>query len=382
MKLLHAADIHAGVIAPSGDADQRLSDVDRALTRLCELAEAHTPDVVVWAGDNFQTRRPDPRALAMVARAARRIAATSQLVIVPGNHDGPDIVGNAASQTLNWIEAVRIPNVHVQTVPTVNTLTAAGVNIVSIPYPHKRGLDIWLDRQPNKTLREQDAAAILGDGIRLIHDSIPAAARDLPTVFVGHLTVAGAKVGAERVMALGWDVTLDLSVLDVFDYAALGHIHRQQRMSPKAWYAGSPEYTDFGETDQQKGFLLAEIERGANPVVTRLASGTRPIAVVHVTGDTPTEGPPIPEGAMVKIIVTADRQPTNRERRRFTEWALAQGASNVKIDVRIPRRTTIARPTLSADLPVPDAVRRYFADDVDAERYVAAAQTLTAGGTE
>lgn len=380
MKVLHGADIHADLrrFSPPGRPYQRVEDMERTMTRFAELVEEHKPDLAVWAGDTFQTRRPDPRAQRAVARVALRIAATCDLVITPGNHDGPDVVGDPATHTLGWLDAVGIPRVHVLLRPATLTLTRAGVNVVAVPYPHKRGLDLWLPENSRARARERDAAAILRDGIAALRDSIPGRdARDFRTIFVGHLTVAGSRLGSERAMALGWSVTVDADTFEDFDYAALGHVHRQQAVTRKAYYAGAPEHIDFGEAGQPKGFLLAEVVRGLDPVVTPLPSNPRPMVVVHLIGDSPQDGPGIPEGAMVRIVVEAERQPTARERSRFARWAYAQGASFVKVDPVVTRPPERQRAVLAADTSVEEALRRYWTlRGEDPEPYVDAARPL------
>jgi exonuclease SbcD len=51
-----------------------------------------------------------------------------------------------------------------------------------------------------------------------------------------------------------------------FDYVALGHIHRHQELNggthPPVVYPGSIERVDFGEANERKGFVLAEVSKG------------------------------------------------------------------------------------------------------------------------
>jgi exonuclease SbcD len=67
---------------------------------------------------------------------------------------------------------------------------------------------------------------------------------------------------------LGRDVVVLKSTLadPVWDYVALGHIHRHQELNggqhPPIVYCGSLERIDFGEEKQPKGFVIAEVRRG------------------------------------------------------------------------------------------------------------------------
>jgi exonuclease SbcD len=85
---------------------------------------------------------------------------------------------------------------------------------------------------------------------------------------MGHFSVSEAKLGSERTVMLGRDVVVLKSVLadPIWDYVALGHIHRHQQLNagqhPPIVYAGSLERIDFGEEKEPKGFVIADIERG------------------------------------------------------------------------------------------------------------------------
>jgi exonuclease SbcD len=52
----------------------------------------------------------------------------------------------------------------------------------------------------------------------------------------------------------------------VWDYVALGHIHRHQELNggqhPPIVYCGSLERIDFGEEKEAKGFIIADVRRG------------------------------------------------------------------------------------------------------------------------
>jgi exonuclease SbcD len=65
-------------------------------------------------------------------------------------------------------------------------------------------------------------------------------------------------------MVVGRDPVLLVGNLaqPVFDYVALGHVHRQQVLSenPPVVYAGSLERFDFGDEGQDKGFFVVDIE--------------------------------------------------------------------------------------------------------------------------
>lgn len=68
---------------------------------------------------------------------------------------------------------------------------------------------------------------------------------------------------------LGRDVVVQKSAVadPAWDYVALGHIHRHQELNdgqhPPIVYCGSLERIDFGEESEPKGFVVADLCRGA-----------------------------------------------------------------------------------------------------------------------
>ncbi len=104
--------------------------------------------------------------------------------------------------------------------------------------------------------------------------------------------------GYERLANISKDFVLDRGFVTnkVFDYTALGHIHKAQDLNeghhPPAIYPGSIERVDFGEEKEKKFFIVAEIEKGhtevhwkelkhIRPFITRQWNWTIPIRSAH-----------------------------------------------------------------------------------------------------
>ena len=255
---------------------------------------------MVIAGDTFHTRRPSPAAMAMLAEAVARLQARGIVpVVLPGNHDGMNTIGWATSHTLRWMAALSLMGVRIVTAPLVEELATrdGSVILTAMPYPHKRAFDT--DPQLAE-LDPQDRVLEAGKRVERVIEALADQAvelgGELPRLFAGHLSVAGAAFGTEQAMRMEWDAVVRAEVFDRFDYAALGHIHRQQQLSPRAWYAGSPDFHGFADAGEKKGFLLAVVERGKEPVVELVPSGARKMGVLtleqNTDGTWPGAGPP------------------------------------------------------------------------------------------
>ena len=105
---------------------------------------------------------------------------------------------------------------------------------------------------------------------------------ELPTVLVAHASVEGASFGGERTVTLGKDLVLPRSLVGDprLDYTALGHIHKHQDLNqgahPPIIYPGSIERVDFGEAEDNKFFVIAEVNKGKTDLEWRQLEGIRP----------------------------------------------------------------------------------------------------------
>jgi exonuclease SbcD len=103
---------------------------------------------------------------------------------------------------------------------------------------------------------------------------------DTVNLLVGHLMVAGGDTGGGERTAHLFDYAISAGAFPShLSYVALGHLHRSQRMPYAApvWYSGSPLQLDFGEQDQQKSVIVANVEAGlpAEVLEVPLRSGRR-----------------------------------------------------------------------------------------------------------
>src|SRR5690554_6906956 len=87
--MLHLADLHLGWNPPWEDiASRRREERDRRLFSAVSWALKHQIDLVVIAGDLFETHRPDESLVASVRNDLKRLVdAGVSVVTVPGNHD-------------------------------------------------------------------------------------------------------------------------------------------------------------------------------------------------------------------------------------------------------------------------------------------------------
>lgn len=377
MRLLHASDIHAGIAryATPGRPHARLEDVSALFRRMRDVAHEKGARLVILSGDTFDTRNPSPRVQSAVAEGLSGLTERCEVVVLPGNHDGMWTIGDPTSHTLAWLERLRVPDVHVPLQPAVVGTREAVV--VAFPYPHKRAYDtLHPDMEPLE--RQRMLTAHLELAIADLYTE--AATAGLPVIFAGHLTAVGSRVGSERAMRLEDDLLVGTDVLDLFDYVALGHIHKQQPVGQKGWYPGSPLSIDWGEAGQKKEFLLVDVQRGHDPVVQHVPSGARPMWDVEFPGDdAPEPGDDcMLQEPLVRLSGRYDNRTAAAEARRLLvpRW-YAAGAAHVSWNPEVPPEERVSSRALPSNTPPLEAVAAYFASrGKDPEAFMDAARAI------
>lgn len=341
MRLLHAADLHL-IANRHGD---RTADFEAMLARIAHDAASCDVAAVLLAGDTFDSRRPGPDALRLFAAFLHGLK-DRRVIVLPGNHDGKTTIGDPDSDALLWLQRLELPNVHVVLQPSWSRVdTAQGpLDLFALPYPHKRSLDNVLGDVP-----VDERATIVGQRVENIIEAYTdllarkdRPKRDTPTVFLGHVSTLGARLGSEAMMKMGWDAAIDPAVLAPFDAALLGHIHRQQQIAPNAWYAGSPLRLDFGDLAGDKGWLLVDVEAGQLPKVTPLPANGRPMIDVPAEAAAGIVNLHPPEvdwslGPIVRLVIRGTERPKAVDLNAAVRWLRDQGATYIKTEVRLER---------------------------------------------
>lgn len=270
IRLTHFADLHIGTenygrIDATTGINDRVLDFLRRLDEVIDYSLNNGVDVVIFAGDAFKTRDPNPTYQREFARRIRRLSdANVPTVLLVGNHDLPTMAKKAS--TLDIYRTLNVPGVYVGWRDEIFRIETKNgpLQVACLPYPMRQRL-LSRDELHARSVQELDRALT-----EMVEDVVKGMTQqldpDLPAVLTAHLTVSGAVFGSERSVMLGNDVVILTSVLadPRWDYVALGHIHKHQALEaqPPVVYAGSLERIDFGEEHDPKGFCWVELARG------------------------------------------------------------------------------------------------------------------------
>jgi exonuclease SbcD len=270
IRLLHFADVgmeNYGRLDSASGVNGRVLDFLHRFDELVDYGLEREVDLVIFAGDAFKTRNPNPTYQRAFARRVKRLSdAGVPVVLLVGNHDLPTMAQQANS--IDIFRTLDVPNVVVGREEAVHSIeTRRGpVQVATVPYPVRQRL-LSQKEYRGLSIRELDdkLQTVVAEVIQAMAKQLDP---DIPSVLAAHLSVSGASFGSERSVMLGRDAVVLKSVLadPAWDYVALGHIHMHQSLNgddhPPVVYSGSLERIDFGEEGQPKGFCWVELARG------------------------------------------------------------------------------------------------------------------------
>ncbi|OGE18605.1 hypothetical protein A2967_02615 [Candidatus Daviesbacteria bacterium RIFCSPLOWO2_01_FULL_41_32] len=271
MKLLHFSDLHIGMenyakLDPETGLSTRLMDFFNTFDFIVETAFKEDVDAVIFAGDAYKTRDPNPTQQRGFGERIAKIAKKIPVVLVVGNHDTPNAEGKA--NTLDIYSALEIDNVWVSRQPEILQIPTKSGNLQIVTLP-------WLHKNDYKTIAEK---------LKSLYGKIKPPAVAGPAILASHAEITGAEFGSEKGMAIGNDVSIPLPLIQdkQLSYVALGHLHKHQVLSkpgdlPLIVYSGSPQRVDFGEEKEEKGICLVEIKERQGESVKGKATSPFPL---------------------------------------------------------------------------------------------------------
>ncbi|MEV5069386.1 exonuclease SbcCD subunit D [Microbacterium sp. LMI12-1-1.1] len=249
MRILHTSDWHIG---RSFHGHATLDALRSVLDALVQQVREHRVDLVIVAGDVFDSATPAAGAYTLLSETLRGLAdAGATVVVTSGNHDSAARLGFQSGLLRDGVHVITEP----ATVGTPVTVTDehGPVHVYGIPY-----LEPVLLRTVWPGVRTQ--ADVLTHAMDLVRADV--ARRGGRSIAVAHCFAAGVEPTPhlERDIQQGGLDIVPLSAFDGVDYMALGHIHGRQQLSPRVRYAGAPLHYSFDEGHKPRGSWLIELD--------------------------------------------------------------------------------------------------------------------------
>ena len=263
MKFFHLSDLHIGLKLINRDLRE---DQEYILKQITELAVREQPDAVVVAGDIYDKAVPSAEAVEVfdyfISGLTSALPDTS-VMLISGNHDsGPRV--NCFRSVLSR------QNVHMIGLPprteeefiekAVLTDEYGRVNFYLLPFvkPSMVKRVVGTDENGNNLSYNETLTHLIG------REQINEEERN---VLVSHQFYLPAGKSADEVERMDSEIRtvgnidqVSAGILERFDYAALGHIHKPMKVgSGSIRYCGTPLACSVSEAEQQKGIVMVEM---------------------------------------------------------------------------------------------------------------------------
>lgn len=263
MKFLHLSDLHIGLKLMNHDLRE---DQEYILNQVVMIAKEQRPDAIVIAGDIYDKSVPSAEAVEVFDHFLSNLTNAvpdTVIMMISGNHDSAPrvdcfrsvlskqkiyMIGNPPRKETEYIEKVTLKDEY------------GNVNFYLLPFvkPSMVKQIVGTDEHGNNLSYDAAVHALLE------REQIDMSERN---VLVSHQFYLPAGKQAEDVERMESEIctvgNIDevcADVLEMFDYAALGHIHKPMKAGSEYYrYCGTPLACSVSEAEQNKGVVLVEL---------------------------------------------------------------------------------------------------------------------------
>ncbi len=268
MKIFHLSDLHIGLKLINRDLGE---DQKYILNQIVESVAGEQPDAIVIAGDIYDKAIPSAEAVEMFDQfvcSLTKAAPNAEIMMISGNHDSAPrvnvfrnilqhqkihMIGVPPQRPDEHIEKVVLPdkygNVNFYLLPFVKPSMVKG-----IVGSDENGNNLSYNDTVHKLIQRED---------------IDEKERNILVSHQFYLPVGTDPNEIERMdsetRTVGNIDEVKADILEKFDYAALGHIHKPMKVGSEQYrYCGTPLACSVSEAGQQKGIIMVELEEKGN----------------------------------------------------------------------------------------------------------------------
>ena len=264
MKIIHTADWHIGKIV---NEFSMIEDQAYFFEQLIERVHELDADVLIMAGDLYDRAVPPREAVTLANQILTRLISETGIPIlaIAGNHDSNERIEYAAellAPSQLYIEGIAKENVRKVTIKETNFYLLPFADHIQVrklfPDEEIKNLEDATRVQLESITKEMDPTKL---NVLVMHGYIIA----------GNQVDSVESSDSERPLSIGTTEYVSSDLFDAFDYVALGHLHKAQKVGTnKIRYSGSPLKYSKSETKHKKQVSLVTLEKGKEVEVTPL----------------------------------------------------------------------------------------------------------------
>jgi len=239
MKLIHFSDTHLGYsegtkIDTETGINLREADTYRAFSEVINHIAQIKPDLIIHSGDLFDNPRPSNRTINFALREIKRISKLDiPFVLISGNHSTPRVRTSGSI----FESFALFDNIY---------------PVYGLDHQEIKINDISIHCLPHMLTEQEMQSAF---------SKLKPNPRSNANIIAAHVGITAEtqyKMGEFNEQIVPYST---LAKKRNFDYIALGHYHRNVKLTDNAYYAGSTERFSFDDAAQDKGFLLVSLDK-------------------------------------------------------------------------------------------------------------------------
>lgn len=267
MKLFHLSDLHIGLKLYNRDLREDHLFVFR---QVIDYAAKELPDAVVIAGDLYDKAVPSAESVAVFDWFISALSETipeAEIMLISGNHDSaPRIDCFRSVLKKQHLHLVGLPPLtqedHIETVSLQDEYGTVRFYLLPFVRPSMVKMIVGTDENGNNLSYEASVRGLLQ------REAIDSSVRNVLVSHQFYLPDGKQPEEIDRtdaeIRTAGNIDAVSASLLNPFDYAALGHIHKPMKAgSDRFRYCGTPLPCSVSEAGQPKGVIMAELrEKG------------------------------------------------------------------------------------------------------------------------
>ncbi len=289
MKIFHLSDLHIGMKLYNRDLR---ADQEHILGEVITAAEEYKPDAVVIAGDIYDRAVPSAESVSLFdsfITGLTQALPESEIMMISGNHDSAPRVNVYRSilsrQHIHMIGLPpQVPEEHIEKVTLRDSFGEADFWLLPFVRPSMVRRTLGAEDESESLTYDQAVRRLIE------REKIDTSRRNILVSHQFFIPAGSDPAKAERTesetVTVGNIDSIGADVLEPFDYAALGHIHKPMAVAePQYRYCGTPLAYSVSEAGQQKGIILLELgEKGSAPEIQVIP--LEPLHQVRVIKDT------------------------------------------------------------------------------------------------
>ena len=265
-KFIHSSDWHLGQNFYGYDRSEEQRDF---LRQLADIVGREQPDALLVSGDIYHTAAPSSTAINTYVDgmiAIHEACPAMAIIVIAGNHDsasrlecdkriwefaGVRVLGGIARNETGLADLDR----HIIKVGDKGIVAA-------VPFAYPSSFTKVSEENTDSAERQRRYFEALQRRVEELNSD------QLPVALMAHLAVNNSDfTGHDRNMVME---CVEIDTLGTgYDYAALGHIHRPQSLSDRAYYCGTPIAVSFDEQCEHSVSIVEIVQHGDLPLVRK-----------------------------------------------------------------------------------------------------------------